>query len=92
MQVRKLFSSFASFNGILTAPVFKLYTNDLISEWVNECDNIMYKTMAKMLTKLHLQSVPDDVLRQLKQISNQYVDKLSYSLQNKVPKFFMAMK
>lgn len=92
MQVKKLFSSFASFNGILTAPVFKLYTHDSISEWVNECDSIMYKTMVKMLTKLHLQSVPDDVLRQLKQISNQYVEKLSYSLQNKVPKYFMAMK
>lgn len=92
MQVKKLLSSFASFNGILTAPVFKLYTNDLIFEWVNECDTIMYKTMVKMLTKLHLQSVPDDVLRQLKQIGSQFVEKLTYSLQNKVSKSFMIMK
>lgn len=92
MHIKKLFSSFASFNSILTAPVFKLYTSEPVLEWVKECDLAMYRTMAKMLTKLHLQSVPDEVLQQLKQVSKQYVNKLSASLQTKVPKNFMNLK
>lgn len=92
MHIKKLFTSFANFNSILTTPVFRLYTSESVIEWVCECDMIMYRTMAKMLTKLHLQSVPEEVLQQLKQVSKQYVAKLLVSLQTRVPKAFLAMK
>lgn len=92
MHISKLFSSFTTFNSILTAPVFKLYTSESVTEWVQECDLVMYRTMAKMLTKLHLQSVPDEVVHNLKQVSRQYTNKLQVSLQSKVPKTFMSMK
>ncbi|CUM63276.1 uncharacterized protein PRCAT00000847001 [Priceomyces carsonii] len=92
MRVKKLFSAFSNFTNILTAPVFKLYASDSVLGWIMECDLLMYTTMAKMLAKLHLQNVPDEVLQQLKLIASQYVDKLIGSLQSKVPKSFIMVK
>lgn len=92
MHIGKLFSSFTTFNSILTAPVFKLYTSEPVMEWVRECDLVMYRSMAKMLTKLHLQNVPDEVVQNLEQVSRQYTYKLQNSLQYKVPKSFRSMK
>lgn len=92
MNIRKLFLAYSSFASILTAPVFKLYTSESVLEWVRELDAVMYRTMAKMLTKLHLQSVPEEVVAQLRQVTKQYVGKLLLSLQAKVPKNFVNMK
>ena len=92
MHIKKLFTAFSNFTGILTAPVSKLYGSEFVFEWVKECDNVMYRAMTKMLTKLHLQNVPADVLDNLKIIASQYTDKLSMSIQNKVPKSFIIMK
>ncbi|KAG7666317.1 RFX [[Candida] subhashii] len=94
MQLKKLLASFNNFNSILTAPVFKLYTNECIIEWVKQCDLLMYKKMIRMLNKLQLQfMIPDEQLRQLKQISNGYIKTLSTTLMNsKVSKNFVIMK
>lgn len=92
MHIRKIFLAFSGFASILTAPVFKLYTSESVLEWVRELDLVMYRTMAKMLTKLHLQSVPDEVVSELRQVTKQYVAKLLLSLQTKMPKNFVAMK
>ncbi|CAK7901944.1 transcriptional regulator Rfx1p [[Candida] anglica] len=91
MQTKKLFSAFSNFTAILTAPILKLYVSAFVLEWIQKCDSVMYRGMTKMLTKLHLQSVPEDVLQRLKEIAAQYVENLSQSLQ-KVPKHFLAMK
>lgn len=92
MQVEKLLSTFSSFNGILTVPVFKLYTEDSVTSWVDKCDSIMFKNMVKMLTKIHMQLVPESIIQQLKEVSKHYVDCLTQSLQNKVSKKFLMMK
>lgn len=94
MQLKKLFSSFNTFNNILTAPVLKLYTTDCIAEWVMKCDLIMYKKMIRMLSKLQLQLlIPQEQLFQLKQIADGYIKTLSTSLINsKVSPNFVMMK
>lgn len=92
MQLKQLFAAFSNFTVILTTPVSKLYVSGSTFEWVKLCDSTMYRAMTKMLTKLHLQNVPDDVLHNLRVISSQYIEKLSLSLQNKVPKNFYVMK
>lgn len=92
MRVNELFSSFNGFSGILTVPVFKLYTHESMLPWVVQCDSIMYRAMTKLITKLQHQTVPSEVLLQLKYISSNYLDRLSSSLQNKVPREFMKMK
>lgn len=94
MQVDKLFSSFSNYNSILTAPVFKLYTHENITEWVRNCDVIMYKRMIRMLSKLQLQFlIPQEVLTQLKEIAAGFVKNVSNNLlNNKVSKNFVVMK
>ncbi|RLV91025.1 Transcriptional regulator RFX1 [Spathaspora sp. JA1] len=94
MQLKRLFASFNNFNSKLTAPAFKLYTNECIIEWVKQCDLIMYKKMIRMLNKLRLQFlIPEEQLRQLKQISNGYMKALSTILMNgKITKNFAIMK
>ncbi|KAK6463494.1 putative RFX-like DNA-binding protein [Scheffersomyces coipomensis] len=94
MQLRKFFSSFNSFNSILTTPVLKLYTSDSVMEWVKQCDIIMYKRMIRMLAKLQLQfSMPQDVISQLRQISSGYMRTLTNNLMNLKPsKTFVLMK
>lgn len=94
MHVRKLFNSFNNFNSTLTAPVFKLYTSDGTTEWIKQCDVIMYKRMIRMVSKLQFQfTIPVNVIQQLKQISAGYVKSLSSNLlNNKVSKSFVLMK
>lgn len=94
MQLKKLFSSFSTFNNILTAPVLKLYTTESLAEWVMKCDLIMYKKMIRMLSKLQLQLlIPQEQLLQLKQIADGYIKTLSTSLINsKVSQNFVMMK
>ncbi|EGW34058.1 uncharacterized protein SPAPADRAFT_70246 [Spathaspora passalidarum NRRL Y-27907] len=94
MQLKKLFASFSNFNSKLTAPAFKLYTNECIIDWVKQCDLLMYKKMIRMLNKLQLQFlIPTEQLRQLKQISNGYIKTLSGTLMNgKISRNFVIMK
>ncbi|RCK62267.1 Transcriptional regulator RFX1 [Candida viswanathii] len=94
MQLKKLFSCFNNFNSILTAPVFKLYTTDSVTDWIMKCDLIMYKKMIRMLSKLQLQLlIPQEQLLQLKQIASGYIKSLATSLVNsKVSTNFVIMK
>ena len=95
MHLKKLFASFNTFNSILTAPVFKLYTNESVLEWVKSCDLLMYKKMIRMLSKLHLQfQIPLETIDQLKQVSQTFLKNLSNSIitNNKIPRSFIFMK
>lgn len=92
MHISKMFALFPPFPAILTAPVFKLLTSEAAADWVHDCDSVMYRSMLKMLTRLHLQPVPNEVLGPLKEMSREYVNKLSAVLHSKFPKPFVTMK
>lgn len=92
MQIDKMFSLFFPFPAISTAPVFKLLKSECIAEWVRDCDLVMYRAMLKMLTRLHLQNVPNEIMRPLTEVARDYVPKLSAVIQSKFPKPFVMMK
>lgn len=92
MHIKKMFALFPPFPAIFTAPVFKLLTSDQVADWVRDCDLVMYRAMLKMLTRLHLQTVPDEIMQPLKEVSREYVNKLSAVLHSKFPKPFVVMK
>lgn len=92
MQVDKMFGMTSPFIAILTTPVIKLYTSESTLEWVKVCDMIMYRAMLKMLTRLHLLTVPDEILLPLKEVVCNYVNKLSEAYNSKFPKPFRMMK
>ncbi|KAL7664782.1 RFX-type winged-helix domain-containing protein [[Candida] zeylanoides] len=91
MHLTKLFGAFANFAGVLTAPVLKLYVSAPVHEWVRQCDEVTYRAMTKMLTKLHLQDVPEDVVQNLKVVASQYEPKLAVAL-TKVPRALAHLK
>lgn len=91
MHLAKLFGAFANFAGVLTAPVLKLYASAPLHEWVRQCDEVTYRAMTKMLTKLHLQDVPEDVVQNLKVVALQYEPKLAVAL-TKVPRALAHLK
>lgn len=82
MQLKKLFSLLSSFHGTLTAPVLKLYVSSSLHPWVIASDSVMYKAIIKMLANLALQEIPTHVLQQLKQVAQNYTEKLSTSIQH----------
>lgn len=92
MQVEKMFGMTSPFVSMLTAPVMKLLTSENTLEWVRACDLVMYRAMLKMLTRLHLLSVPVEIIRPLKEVGRNYVSKLSEALNSKFPKPFRMMK
>lgn len=92
LQIEKLLSSLTPFHSILTAPVFKLMTSEMVFPWVQDCDMLMYRAMLKMLTRLHLKNVPPEVLGPLKNVAYNYVPKIAEALRTKYPKQFVEMK
>lgn len=92
MQVEKMLSLFAPFFAVLTTPVFRLFTAESTLEWVKASDLAMYRAMLKMLTRLQLESVPDEIMAPLKLIVKEFVNKLSTTLQSKFPQNFVQMK
>lgn len=92
MQVEKMFGMTSPFSSVLSAPVIKLFTSEHTLEWVKACDMVMYRSMLKMLTRLHLLTIPDEIMHPLKEVARNYVNKLSESFTNKFPNSFRLMK
>ncbi|ODV72267.1 Rfx1p CYBJADRAFT_163461 [Cyberlindnera jadinii NRRL Y-1542] len=90
VQLKRLYSLLSKFDGSLTAPVLKLYYVPSMMDWILACDTIMYKAVVKMLAKLALQEIPGPVLQQLKQISQNYTEKLHLSMKKMPPQLVKA--
>lgn len=83
MQLKKFFACFCNFNLILTAPVIKLYTSDLIAEWIKQCDLVLYKRMMRMLTRLQFHTyIPAEMIMQLKLVAEGFVKAMTLNLLN----------
>lgn len=71
IKLRSFWNVFSSFNGTMTVPVQKLFSDPMISPWIESCDQVMYREMARMLSKLTNLAVPPLVLQSLTQISQE---------------------
>ncbi|KAK0651892.1 RFX DNA-binding domain-containing protein [Cercophora newfieldiana] len=70
---KTFFHLFTSFQGTLTMPVQKLFTNPAVSPWIEECDFILYQRMMRIVSSLTLQVVPKPVLDTLRSMSERLV-------------------
>lgn len=92
LHTKRLFQSYSALNTILTAPVKTLYSSESVVPWIHKCDSLVYNKMAKMLTRVYLQLVPDMVLHRLKEIAEGLIRHLTDSLRNKMHKEFVDSK
>ncbi|KAK1760801.1 transcriptional regulator RFX1 [Echria macrotheca] len=70
---KAFFHLFTSFQGTLTMPVQKLFTNPAVAAWIEECDFVLYQRMMRIVSSLTLQVVPKPVLEFLRKISERLV-------------------
>ncbi|KAK0719617.1 RFX DNA-binding domain-containing protein [Lasiosphaeris hirsuta] len=78
---KTFFHLFTSFQGTLTMPVQKLFTNPAVSPWIEECDFVLYQRMMRIVAGLTLQVVPKPVLDTLRSISERLVPHIRESFQ-----------
>jgi regulatory factor X len=78
---KSFFHLFTSFQGTLTMPVQKLFSNPAMAPWIEECDFVLYQRMMRIVSGLTLQVVPKPVLDTLRNISERLVSHIRDSLQ-----------
>ncbi|QIW98444.1 hypothetical protein AMS68_003962 [Peltaster fructicola] len=66
---KQFFRLYESFNGTLTVPVQKLFTNSNLAPWIEQCDLVMYRTMVRFVSRLTLQAAPVVVINIMNNIS-----------------------
>lgn len=92
LKVDRLSSIFEALQVVMTAPVLKLFTTDLVASWVCDCDLVTYRAVIKMLARLLLQTVSPEIIVPLKSLADNYVEQMGSALQYKFPESFVAMK
>ncbi|KAK4105053.1 hypothetical protein N658DRAFT_493161 [Parathielavia hyrcaniae] len=70
---KSFFHLFTSFQGTLTMPVQKLFSNPAVAPWIEESDFVLYQRMMRIVSGLTLQVVPKPVLDTLRNISERLV-------------------
>jgi regulatory factor X, other len=78
---KTFFHLYTSFQGTLTMPVQKLFSNPEIAPWIEQCDFILYQRMMRIISTLTLQVVPRPVLDTLRNISERLVIHIRESFQ-----------
>ncbi|KAK6954752.1 hypothetical protein Daesc_004721 [Daldinia eschscholtzii] len=78
---KAFFHLYTSFQGTLTMPVQKLFSNPSIAPWIEECDYVLYQRMIQIIYILVLQAVPQPVLNAFEKISHQLVSHIRESFQ-----------
>lgn len=84
------FYCFTSFQGTLTVPVQKLFSNPTIAPWIEECDFVMYQRMMRILHNLKLSVIPRMVLTILHNIADSLVVKMQDGFRNQQPHVIRA--
>ncbi|KAI1414600.1 RFX DNA-binding domain-containing protein [Hypoxylon sp. FL1857] len=70
---KTFFHLYTSFQGTLTMPVQKLFSNPSIAPWIEECDFVLYQRMMQIVSGLVLQVIPKAVLETFRNISERLV-------------------
>ncbi|KAH8664281.1 putative cephalosporin C regulator 1 [Xylariales sp. PMI_506] len=78
---KTFFHLYTSFQGTLTMPVQKLFSNPSIAPWIEQCDFILYQRMMRIVSGLTLQVVPKPVLDTLRNISERLIPHIRDSFQ-----------
>ncbi|KAI2629073.1 RFX DNA-binding domain-containing protein [Hypomontagnella submonticulosa] len=78
---KSFFHLYTSFQGTLTMPVQKLFSNPSIAPWIEECDFILYQRMMQIIAHLILQVVPKPILDSFRNISERLVGHIRESFQ-----------
>lgn len=78
---KTFFHLYTSFQGTLTMPVQKLFSNPAIAAWIEECDFVLYQRMMRIISGLTLQVVPKQVLDTLRNISERLIPHIRDSFQ-----------
>ncbi|KAH7033430.1 putative cephalosporin C regulator 1 [Microdochium trichocladiopsis] len=78
---KTFFHLYTSFQGTLTMPVQKLFSNPAIAAWIEECDFVLYQRMMRIISGLTLQVVPKQVLDTLRNISERLIPHIRESFQ-----------
>ncbi|KAI0596690.1 RFX DNA-binding domain-containing protein [Biscogniauxia sp. FL1348] len=78
---KTFFHLFTSFQGTLTMPVSRLFSNPSIAAWIEQCDFVLYQRMMRIISGLTLQVVPKAVLDTLRNISERLVPHIRESFQ-----------
>ncbi|WZH45146.1 Cephalosporin C regulator [Fusarium acuminatum] len=87
---KTFFHLYTSFQGTLTMPVQKLFSNQALAPWIEECDFVLYQRMMRIVSGLVLQVVPKAVLSTLKEISQRLVLHIRESFQGQPPHVLRA--
>ncbi|KAK6077350.1 RFX DNA-binding domain-containing protein [Seiridium cupressi] len=78
---KTFFHLYTSFQGTLTLPVQKLFSDPGVAVWIEQCDFILYQRMMHIISNLTLQVVPKPVLDTLRNISERLVLHIRESFQ-----------
>ncbi|KAL2021219.1 hypothetical protein VTK56DRAFT_7406 [Thermocarpiscus australiensis] len=78
---KMFFHLFTSFQGTLTMPVQKLFTNPAIAPWIEECDFVLYHQCIRTVASLTYQVVPKVALDTVRSISARLVTHIRNSFQ-----------
>lgn len=78
---KTFFHLYTSFQGTLTMPVQKLFSNAALAPWIEGCDLVLYQRMMRIISGLTLQVVPKPVLDTLRSISERLVPHIRESFQ-----------
>lgn len=99
LKLDNLLGNILTFHSILTTPVFKLYTDPSIFEWIYNCDLITFKLMIKLLAKVfrdlldHSESgIVFEVLHKLNLIASHFHGKLVNAMDSKLPPSLINLK
>ncbi|KAK3402972.1 RFX DNA-binding domain-containing protein [Sordaria brevicollis] len=87
---KTFFHLYTSFQGTLTMPVQKLFSNPAVAPWIEECDFVLYQRMMRIISSLVLQVVPKTVLDTLRNISDKLVQHIRDSFQGQPPHVLKA--
>ncbi|KAK3499876.1 uncharacterized protein B0T23DRAFT_309304 [Neurospora hispaniola] len=87
---KTFFHLYTSFQGTLTMPVQKLFSNPAVAPWIEECDFVLYQRMMRIVSSLVLQVVPKTVLDTLRNIADKLVPHIRDSFQGQPPHVLKA--
>lgn len=88
---RNFFHLYTSFQGTLTMPVQKLFSNPDVALWIEQCDFVLYQRMMQIISNLTLQVIPKPVLDTLRSISERLVVHIREAFQGQ-PKHVILAK
>ncbi|WEJ95295.1 hypothetical protein PSN45_002809 [Yamadazyma tenuis] len=100
LRLDSVLNNFQMFTTILTTPVFKLFVQESVFEWVCNCDMVTYKLMIKVIANTFcdisfkgdnwLQTL--ELVDNLKYMSAQFCPKLIGAINNKLPAKLVDLK